>query len=63
MRRGERWKYVLYSAGDEALYDPGADPYELTNLALDPASGPVLAGRAGGPAGFPARAGGAPPRA
>ena len=43
MRRGERWKYVLYSAGDEALYEPGADPYELTNLALDPAYGPVLA--------------------
>jgi choline-sulfatase len=43
MRRGERWKYVLYSAGDEALYDPGADPYELTNLALDPSYGPVLA--------------------
>jgi choline-sulfatase len=44
MRRGQRWKYVLYTAGGEALCDPEVDPYERTNLALDPAYGPVLAG-------------------
>jgi len=43
MRRTDRWKYVLYTAGGEALYDPETDPAERANLALDPAHGPVVA--------------------
>ena len=61
MRRGERWKYVLYTAGGEALYDPGADPYELTEPGPRPRLRGRAGGRAGGPAGISARAGGAPP--
>jgi choline-sulfatase len=47
MRRTDRWKYVLYTAGGEALYEPGADPYEQTNLAPDPAYGDVVAAERG----------------
>jgi N-acetylglucosamine-6-sulfatase len=31
------WKYVEYSSGDVEMYDLGADPDELVNLAEDPA--------------------------
>ena len=45
MRRGPRWKYVLYTGGApaqaEALYDMVDDPGETRNLAADPASFPV----------------------
>jgi N-acetylglucosamine-6-sulfatase len=27
--RGQRWKYVQYATGEEELYDPARDPYEL----------------------------------
>ncbi|HEX2185497.1 MAG TPA: hypothetical protein VHN78_08320, partial [Chloroflexota bacterium] len=57
MRRERRWKYIYYTgpAGEadpsdssdpaplEALYDPAADPGELTNLAADPAAAPLVA--------------------
>ena len=34
--RTEGWRYIRYNNGDEELYDEKADPYEWTNLALDP---------------------------
>jgi choline-sulfatase len=51
MRRGGRWKYVYYMAGQEPggsgpteeLYDPEADPGELRNLAVDPAYAEIVA--------------------
>jgi arylsulfatase A-like enzyme len=43
--RSERWMYVRYTTGEEELYDLRADPYELENLAADPADRQVLADR------------------
>ena len=37
--------YVSYATGEEELYDLRADPYELENLASDPAHGRVLEDR------------------
>ncbi|MBI4558413.1 MAG: sulfatase [Candidatus Hydrogenedentes bacterium] len=33
MVRTGRWKYVLTDVNDEALFDEGADPYEMNNVA------------------------------
>ncbi|MCY3818694.1 MAG: sulfatase [Gammaproteobacteria bacterium] len=35
--RTERWRYIRYHDGTEELYDHDADPYEWTNLAVEPA--------------------------
>ena len=43
--RSERWMYVRYTTGEEELYDLQADPYELRNLAADPADTSVLEDR------------------
>lgn len=34
--RTERWRYIRYPDGSDELYDHGKDPYEWTNLALQP---------------------------
>ena len=36
--RSQRWKYVYYADGFQELYDLKLDPYELTNVAGDPAA-------------------------
>jgi len=43
--RSPRYLYVQYATGEEELYDERADPYELANLASDPAYASVLADR------------------
>ena len=43
--RSERWMYVRYTTGEEELYDLREDPYELENLAANPADRQVLEGR------------------
>jgi len=43
--RSERWMYVRYTTDEEELYDLDADPYELENLAGDPAKTQVLEAR------------------
>jgi arylsulfatase A-like enzyme len=35
--RNDDYEYVRYGSGEEELYDMHADPYQLDNLALDPA--------------------------
>jgi N-acetylglucosamine-6-sulfatase len=37
------WAYTQYSTGEEELYDLAADPFELTNVAQDPADAATLA--------------------
>ena len=34
--RTERWRYIRYHDGTEELYDHDVDPYEWTNLAVEP---------------------------
>ena len=34
--RTERWRYIRYYDGTEELYDHESDPYEWTNLAVEP---------------------------
>jgi arylsulfatase A-like enzyme len=41
--RTARYLYVEYSTGERELYDVPADPYELQNLAADPAQASVVA--------------------
>ena len=43
--RSERWMYVRYTSGEEELYDLRSDPYELENLATEPAERRVLEDR------------------
>ena len=43
--RSERWMYVRYTTGEEELYDLRSDPYELENLATEPAERWVLGDR------------------
>jgi len=43
--RSPRYLYVQYATGEEELYDERADPYELANLASNPAYASVLADR------------------
>lgn len=42
--RTKRWKYIRYTelAGMDELYDLGEDPYELCNLATNPAAARIL---------------------
>ena len=42
MLRKGRWKLVMDMQGRGQLYDLEADPYEITNLAPDPAYGEIL---------------------
>lgn len=45
--RTANWKFVIWNkTGEEELYDLKNDPYELNNLALDPAYASVKAGLA-----------------
>jgi arylsulfatase A-like enzyme len=41
--RSRNWLFVKYATGTQELYDEKADPFELTNLAHDPASATQLA--------------------
>jgi arylsulfatase A-like enzyme len=41
--RSLNWLFVKYATGTQELYDEKADPFELTNLAHDPASATRLA--------------------
>lgn len=43
MVRTDRWKYVLTDVNDEGLFDGESDPYEMVNLAADPAHTETLA--------------------
>ena len=41
--RSTRYMYALYQGGWQELYDLRKDPYELRNIASDPAEAPVIA--------------------
>jgi choline-sulfatase len=43
MVRWDHWKFVHYEGDQPQLFDLDADPYELKNLAGDPASAAALA--------------------
>jgi N-acetylglucosamine-6-sulfatase len=40
--RGDRWKYVEYTDGNQELYDLMADPFELRNVVDSPSDGAAL---------------------
>ena len=39
----DRYKYVEYRSGERELYDLAVDPFELRNLAYDPAAATLVA--------------------
>lgn len=41
--RGRRWLYVELATGERELYDLRRDPFELENVATDPARAPIVA--------------------
>ena len=45
--RGDRYRYVVYSDGEEELYDHANDPNEWNNLANDPAYQEIKSAMAG----------------
>jgi hypothetical protein len=41
--RSKQWRYIRYQDGSEELYDHSKDPWEWTNLAMNPEYKTVIA--------------------
>ena len=41
--RGAPWKYTEYDTAEKELYNEVTDPFELTNVASDPANAATVA--------------------